>query len=115
VKQRTLNRETNKLKMKIDNIEKEVTHDMQNLRNKNETKIQNIMEGHSSRLEQMEDRISEPEDEKEIKGKTEELLVKQFKTCEMNMLRFADQTSESRALKKEKRCKQKRFIIYSTK
>jgi hypothetical protein len=28
------------------------------------------MEGHSSRLEQMEDRISELEDEKEIKGKT---------------------------------------------
>jgi hypothetical protein len=34
------------------------------------------MEGHSSRLEQVEDRISELEDEKEIKGKTEELLVK---------------------------------------
>jgi hypothetical protein len=33
------------------------------------------MEGHSSRLEQAEDRISEPE-EMEIKGKTEELLVK---------------------------------------
>jgi hypothetical protein len=29
------------------------------------------MEGHSSRLEQAEDRISEPEDEMEIKGKTE--------------------------------------------
>jgi hypothetical protein len=31
------------------------------------------MEGHSSRLEQAEDRISELEDEMKIKGKTEEL------------------------------------------
>jgi hypothetical protein len=43
------------------------------------------MECHSSRLEQAEDRISELEDEMEIKGKTEVLLVKQLKTCERNM------------------------------
>jgi septal ring factor EnvC (AmiA/AmiB activator) len=43
------------------------------------------MEGHSSRLEQAEDRISELEDKMEIKGKTEKLLVKQLKTCERNM------------------------------
>jgi hypothetical protein len=42
---------------------------------KNETEIQNTMEDHSSRLEQADDRISELEDEKEIKGKTEELLL----------------------------------------
>jgi hypothetical protein len=42
------------------------------------------MEGHSSRLEQAEDRISEIENEMEIKGKTEELLVKQLKICERN-------------------------------
>jgi hypothetical protein len=42
------------------------------------------MEGHSSRLEQ-EDRISELEDEIEIKGKIEALLVRQLKTCERNM------------------------------
>jgi hypothetical protein len=47
---------------------------------KNETEIQNTIEGHSSRLEQEGDRISELEDEMEIKGKTEELLVKQLKT-----------------------------------
>jgi hypothetical protein len=35
--------------MKIDNIKEEVTHDMENLRKKNETEIQ--MEGHSIRLE----------------------------------------------------------------
>jgi hypothetical protein len=34
------------------------------------------MEGHSNRLEQTEDKISELEDEMAIKGKTEELLVK---------------------------------------
>jgi hypothetical protein len=35
------------------------------------------VEGHSSRLEQAEDRISDLEDKMEIKGKTEEMLVKQ--------------------------------------
>jgi hypothetical protein len=40
---------------------------------------------HSRLLEQAEDSISELEDEMEIKGKTEELLVKQLKTCERNM------------------------------
>jgi hypothetical protein len=38
--------------MKIDNIKEEVNHDMENLRKKNETETQNIMEGYSSRLEQ---------------------------------------------------------------
>jgi hypothetical protein len=42
------------------------------------------MEGHSSGLEQAEDRISELEDVMEIKVKTEELLLKQLKTCERN-------------------------------
>jgi hypothetical protein len=37
------------------------------------------MEGHSSRLEEAEDRISENEDEMESKGKTEELLLKKLK------------------------------------
>jgi hypothetical protein len=58
--------------MKIDNIKEEVIHDMENLRKKNETEIQNTVEGHSSRLEQAEDRISELEDEMKIKGKTED-------------------------------------------
>jgi ElaB/YqjD/DUF883 family membrane-anchored ribosome-binding protein len=76
----TINREINELKAKIDNIKEEVTHDMENLRTKNETEIQNTVEGHSSRLEQAKDRISELEDEMVIKGKTEELLLKQLKT-----------------------------------
>jgi chromosome segregation ATPase len=57
---------------------------------KNETEIQNTMEGHSSRLEQAEDRSSPLEEEIELKGKTEELLVKQLKTCERNMQELTD-------------------------
>jgi hypothetical protein len=45
-----INRQINELKMKIETKE-EVTHDMENLRKKNETEIQNKMEGHSRRLE----------------------------------------------------------------
>jgi chromosome segregation ATPase len=48
------------------------------------------MEGDSSRLDQGEDRVSEIEDKMEIKGKTEELLVKQLKTCERNMQELTD-------------------------
>jgi septal ring factor EnvC (AmiA/AmiB activator) len=66
----------------------------------------------------VEDRISELENEMEIKGKTEALLVKQLKSCERNMQELTnsmkEQTSESQALK-EKRCKQEGFIIYPTK
>jgi hypothetical protein len=61
-----------------------------NLRIKNETEIQNTVEGPSNRLEQAVDRISELEDEMEIKEKPEELLVKQLKTCERNMQEFID-------------------------
>jgi hypothetical protein len=43
--------------MKIDNIKEEVTQDMENHRKKNETEMQNKMEGQSSRVEQAEDRI----------------------------------------------------------
>jgi DNA-binding protein H-NS len=80
--------------MKIDNIKEEVTHDMENLRKKNETEIQNKMEGHSSRIEQTEDRISELEEEMVIKGKTEELFVKQLKTCERNMQEITDPSKD---------------------
>jgi chromosome segregation ATPase len=63
---------------------------MENLRKKNETELQNKTEGQSSRIEQTEDRISELEDEMAIKGKTEELLIKQQKTCEKKMQEFTD-------------------------
>jgi hypothetical protein len=44
---------------------------MESLTKKNETEIQDTVEGHSRRLKQAEDRISELEDRMEIKGKTE--------------------------------------------
>jgi hypothetical protein len=37
--------------MKTDNIKDEMTHDMENLRKKNETEMQNKMESPSSSLE----------------------------------------------------------------
>jgi leucyl aminopeptidase len=55
----TISREINELRAKIDNIKEEVTHNMQNLRKKNETEIQNKMEGHTRRIEQTEDRITD--------------------------------------------------------
>jgi chromosome segregation ATPase len=86
----TINREINKLRMKIDNIKEEMTHKLEDLRKKNGKEIQNKMEYHSSRIEQIEDRISELEDEMAIKGKAEELLVKQLKTYKNNMQELTD-------------------------
>jgi chromosome segregation ATPase len=63
---------------------------MENLRKKNQTETQNTVEDHSRRLEQAEDRISELKDKIEIKGKTEELLVKQLKTCKRNIQELTD-------------------------
>jgi hypothetical protein len=61
---------------------------MENLRKKNQKEIQNTMEGQQTRTTRRQ--ISELEDEMEIKGKTEELLLKQFKTCERNMQELTD-------------------------
>jgi hypothetical protein len=54
----TINIERNELKMKTENIKEEVTHDMKNLKKKNQTETQNTVEGHSSRLDKVEDTIS---------------------------------------------------------
>jgi septal ring factor EnvC (AmiA/AmiB activator) len=43
------------------------------------------VEGHSSRLKQMENKISELKNKIDVKEKPEELLVKQLKSCERNM------------------------------
>jgi hypothetical protein len=51
-----------------------MTQDTEKLRIKNQTKTQSTVEGHSSRVEQMEDRISEFEDKIEIKEKTDKML-----------------------------------------
>jgi chromosome segregation ATPase len=86
----TINREINELRAKNDNIKEEVTYNMENLRKKNETEIQNKMEAHSSGIEQTKDRISELEDEMVTEGKTEELFVKELKTFEKKMQKLTD-------------------------
>jgi septation ring formation regulator EzrA len=48
------------------------------------------VKGHSTRLEQVEDRMSELEDKMEIQGKTDELLVKQLKSCDRNMQKLTN-------------------------
>jgi chromosome segregation ATPase len=92
---------------------------MENLRKKNEIEIQNKMEGHSSRLEQAEDRISELEDEMVIKGKTEELLVRQLKTCERNMQELTNSIKRPNlrlmGIEEGEGVQAKGIIIYSTK
>jgi hypothetical protein len=66
--------------MTTQNIKEDLNKDMENLRKKNQTEIlemkspfsqtKNTVEGHSKRLEQVEDRISALEDKIEIKIKT---------------------------------------------
>jgi hypothetical protein len=87
---------------------------MENLRKKNETKIRNTMEVHPSRREQAEHRISELEDEMEIKGKIEELLVRQLKNCERNMQEHTDSNKRPnlkiRGIEKRRRGASKRNL-----
>jgi chromosome segregation ATPase len=74
-----IKREIYELKRTTQNIKEELNKDMENLRKKNQTEIleikspfsqiENIAEGHYSRLEQVEDRISELKDKIEIEGK----------------------------------------------
>jgi hypothetical protein len=77
------------------------------------------MECHSSRLEQVEDRISELEDKIEIKGKAEELVFKQLKTYKRNFQELSNSTKRRNlrimGLEDGKRYKQKGFVIYSIK
>jgi hypothetical protein len=60
--------------MKTDSIKEEETQDMENLRKKNRTEMQNKMEGQSSRKEQAKDRISELKGEMVIKGKNQRTI-----------------------------------------
>jgi hypothetical protein len=92
---------------------------MENIRKKTQTETQNTMEGHSSRLEQVGDRLSELEDKVEIKGKVEELVVKQLKTYKRNMQKLTNCIRRPNlrimCFEDGKRYKQKGFIIYSIK
>jgi TolA-binding protein len=84
--------------MKIKNIKEEVPKDMENLRKKNQTETQDTVEGHSSRIEKVGDRISELEDKIEIKQKSEEMLVKQLKSYESNMQEITNQKTHEKML-----------------
>jgi chromosome segregation ATPase len=76
--------------------------DIENLRKKNQIEIleikspfsqaKNTLEGHYSRLEQVKVRVSELENKIEITEKTEEVLVKQLKSCEKNMQELSNST-----------------------
>jgi hypothetical protein len=75
----TIKREIHELKRTTQIVKEELNKDMENLRRKNQTEMleikspysqtKNTVEAHSSRLEQVEDRISELKDKMEIKGK----------------------------------------------
>jgi DNA-binding protein H-NS len=93
----TMNKWINELRTKIDNIKEETIQDMENLRKKNETELQNKMAGQSSRIEQTEDRISELEDEMVIKGKTEELLIKSTERYSHTDARGLQDTKQTRS------------------
>jgi hypothetical protein len=81
--------------MTTQKIKENLNKEMENLRKKNQTEILEIkspfsqtkiiVEAHSSRLEQVEDKISVLQDKIEIKEKTEEILVTQLNNCERNM------------------------------
>jgi chromosome segregation ATPase len=115
----TIKKGIQELKMKIKKIKEEVKKDMENLRKKNQTETQNTVEVHSNRLKQVEDRISEFKDKIEIKEKTEEMLVKQLKSCERSMQELTNSIKSPNlriiGMKKEKSSKQKGFAIYSIK
>jgi chromosome segregation ATPase len=96
----TIKRDIHELRRNTQIIEEELITVFENLRRKNQTEIlkiksfysqtKNILEGHSSRIEQVEDRISELGDKIEIKEKTEEILVKQLKSLEKNKQEFRE-------------------------
>jgi chromosome segregation ATPase len=92
---------------------------MENLRKKNQTETKKTVEGHSSRLEQVEDRVSELKDKIEIKEKTEEILVKQLKNCERNMQKLSNSIKRSKlrimGIEEGEEVQAKGIIIYSIK
>jgi TolA-binding protein len=105
--------------MTTKNIKEELPKDMENLKKKNQTETKSTVEGHCSRLEQVEDRISELKDKIEIKEKTEEILVKQLKNCERNMQKLSNSIKRSKlrimGIEEGEEVQAKGIIIYSIK
>jgi chromosome segregation ATPase len=102
--------------MTTQNIKEELNTDMENLRKKNQTEIleikspfsqtKNTVEGHSSRLEQVEERILELKDKIEIKEKIEEIPNNSRTVkgkCKNPVTPSKDKTRKPWALRKEKR------------
>jgi septal ring factor EnvC (AmiA/AmiB activator) len=54
------------------------------------SQTKNIVEDHSSRQKQVEDRITELKHKIEIREKIKEILVKQLNSCERNMQELID-------------------------
>jgi type IV secretory pathway VirB4 component len=77
--------------MKIDNIKEEVTHDMQNSEKKRNRSTKHsespLQQTRTSRRQNLNLKIKW-----EIKGKTEEMLVKQLTTCKNYMQELTDST-----------------------
>jgi uncharacterized coiled-coil protein SlyX len=85
----TINREINELSMKIDNMKEEVTHDMENLRKKNETEIQTQWKATAADYNKQMTESQNLKMKCKLKEKLE-LLLKQLKSCENNMQEFTD-------------------------
>jgi peptidoglycan hydrolase CwlO-like protein len=76
------------------------------------------VEGHSSRIKQVEDRISKLKDKIDIKEKTEEHLVKQLKCYERNMQKLIDHQKtkhEIMGIEEGEKVQTKGNVIYLTK
>jgi chromosome segregation ATPase len=80
-----MKREMNELRTKIDNIKKEVTHNMENLRKNNEQKYKTKWKANPAEQNKQNTESQNSKMKWELKEKTEELLVKQLKTCEKKM------------------------------
>jgi cob(I)alamin adenosyltransferase len=102
-------------------VKEEFNKDMQNLRRKNQTETleingflnqikKNTGESHSSRLEQVENRISGLKGKINIKEKNRRIFRQKIQTCERNMQELRDSIKrpcESWVSKKEKRYRPK--------
>jgi chromosome segregation ATPase len=103
--------------------------DLENLRKKNQTQImeikvlfnqtKNTVEGHSSRLEQVEDRISGFRDETDVKEDKTQNSESEIKSCEKNMQECNDSIKRPHltimGIKEREEEKPKGYVLYSTK
>jgi septal ring factor EnvC (AmiA/AmiB activator) len=105
--------------MKIKIIKGEVMQYMENLSKKNQTDTPNTVGVYSSRLEQLDDKISEIKDKIEIKGKAKDILAKQLKSCESNMQEFSNSIKRPNmrimVIEEGEEVPENRYVIYSIK